>query len=235
MDELRFFALLRVDIKRGAPTTARALAAIAALSLFFVVRGDTAGDSLGIALAATSVMYVMTVPLMTFKDKMDGTLEFLTTLPVSGSVVASSRLAAAGLATLPGAGQIAVAFGLFAAPILGVEAVGPSILYIGALAWIAIAMGSFLAVALIIRFDVTNLLSAPFFLMFAAIFGGDWVVSKLFDDPLASFQAFVAMPWAPHIVAGLLAISLLSLVGLSFVLAKQGIERYRPTPDAIGW
>ena len=128
-----------------------------------------------------------------------------------------------------------MAFGLFAAPILGVEAVGPSILYIGALAWIAIAMGSFLAVALIIRFDVTNLLSAPFFLMFAAIFGVDWVVSKLLDDPLASFQAFVAMPWAPHIVAGLLAISLLSLVGLSFVLAKQGIERYRPTPDAIGW
>jgi len=235
MDEKRFFALLRVDIKRGTRPTVKGLAMVAVVIVVLVFTGNASGEKLGLVLVGTSMMYVMTVPLMTFKDKMDGSLEFLTTLPVSGSVVASARLAATCLATLPAAVQAAFAFGLFAAPVLGVSAVGPSIFYSGFLVWVAFALASFFCVALFIRFETSQVFLAPFFLMFAVIFGGEWLVSRLFEDPLASMRAFVAMPLAPYIVAGLLAVGLITLLAVSFVLAKQGIERYHPTRDAIEW
>jgi ABC-type Na+ efflux pump permease subunit len=225
-------ALLGADVRRLGPQLARSGAAVLALVVLALATGIGSRGLVAGLVGALLLMHPMFLALQVAKDKIDGTLEFLCTLPVTAASLALVRLvpilvlsAVAGVA----AAGAALWTGMPAAMGRGVASVTLGAALLGTLVPAALAAG-FLALSVRMRFE--TLVSLPMVLLL-----GLTVIGKLADRfvPPATWSALHALaahPWMPPIALVLVGLALALVIALSFAVLARALASF--TPEARG-
>lgn len=228
----RFGAVVRLEVKRAkrhflVPSSL-------AGTLWFVLWVADKDSPLAVStmlFAATGVV-ALAVPTQQFKDKLDGGMEFVSTLPVHGATLATARLVATALCAVPSA---LVAAGLtkwIAIPELGLDEGLNWPLAAFAGTWALITAATYLLTGLMIRLDVGNAAKAV-----TTIFASGCIVSIVADrwvgEPIPILVGLLT--GNPHaivrrvVASALLAAVITILAG--FLLARDGYNRYRPESE----
>ena len=234
MTEQAFRALVSVEFRRSRQFLVGigimfSVAAVAVLVLGFGRAGWTTVLSvLGISVAAQ-------VPLEVAKDKMTGGLESLTTLPMSASTLAAARLTAAALFSALSALPFAVAVGLTWPGIVGDAGTVRTIAVFFPVFWITVSAGCSAALALALRFKARTVMTYGFFAVLAAYFAGAYLYERLFGSPLRAIQAIMGSDHTLLIATAVALVASALVLAGSFLLARKGLERYEPEPDAMDW
>ena len=234
MIEQPFRALVGVEFRRlrkflvGVGVMS-AVAVVAVLVLGF------GGPGLRLVLSILGVSVAIQVPLEVAKDKMTGGLELLTTLPLSTSTLAAARLTATILFSALGALFLAVAFGVTWPAIAADASVVRTVLVSFPVIWVILSACCSAALGLALRYKTRTVMTYGVFAVFATYFAVIYLYDRLFGSPMRAIQAIMASDNTLLIVtAAALVASALVLAG-SFLLARQGLERYEPEPDAMDW
>lgn len=175
------------------------------------------------------------VPLEAVKDKLTGGLELLTTLPVSTSTLAAARLTATVLFSALGALSLAVTFGVTWPAFAEDASVVRTVLASFPVIWFLLAACCSAALGLALRFKTKAVMTYGSLAVIAAFAGVAYLYDRLFGSPTRAIQAIMASDHTLLIAtAAALVASALVLAG-SFLLARKGLERYEPEPDAMDW
>lgn len=186
-------------------------------------------------LSVLGIAVTLQVPLEVAKDKMTGGLELLTTLPVRASTLAAARLTATALFSALGALLFAVAAGLTWPGIVGDAGTVRTIAVAFPVFWITATAGCSAALALALRFKARTVMTYGFLAALGTFLAVSHLYERLFGSPLRAIQAVMASDHTLLIaMAAALVASALVLAG-SFLLARQGLERYEPELDAMDW
>ena len=234
MTEQAFRALVGVEFRRCRQLFMRVgISCAVAAIVFTVLRVD--GMVWGFMLSALGASFVFQTPFDVAKDKLTGSLELLTTLPVTASVVARARMAANVVFASISAACIAVAAGVSLPALLPETGRVRIVLVSFLVASIILSAVTGAAVGIVLRFRAKMVMSYGVLILFGMIFGVSYLYDRLFGSPLRAIQAIMASDHTLLIAtATALVASALVLAG-SFLLARKGLEIYEPEPDAMDW
>lgn len=232
VDQRHFNALLALELKRARPVVTRlAIATPLAVAVFLLLDRGTAENLLAVVLGAGLGVAAVGVPITVMRDKLDGSLEFLVTLPTSATTLAAAKFAAAALAGLPWALATAVVVVVRPPLPLGADPVGAA----GAVmiaAWCGLAALSWSATAVWARFDPKRVGLFPLAAVVLLALGGSVMgrVLKLLgvEDLSVGIARLLAAPWLP-LAAAAAGLVLFATIGLvSFLVTRRAFERFRP-------
>ncbi len=233
MNERHLRALVRADARRFRAQILRLLGMSGVLAIVHrtgILRQDVAV----ILLLAMALACVLTPALVSVRDRLDGTMEFLSGLPLSSATFGASRLVTIGWTSALGALQVGLvvawtastwwhqpaAPGLFAASLV--------------LLWLALVGFASLVGGSLLRFDL-QALQGPGPVLFLL---GFLVVGHLIPwspDPVALLERLLASPRAPAVVAAVFTGACLAAVAAGFWLLAEGHRRHVPVADRITW
>ena len=225
-------ALLKLELVRQRKFTLRLFGSTLFMGAVFCLLGQHGASSLLAVSLGAGIVMALIVPAGASRDKVEGTLEFLAALPTPPAAIATARLVAVVLTTLPWAVLTAAAtpFALTMAHAHPVAATA-----VGALlgAWLLYTLIGWVGTGLFLRYEPRRFLGYPLaVLLLAVVFLPKYVRLQIPAESAARLTWFVAQPWAPAVVA--LALVLLggAVLAASLRLAVRGIELYRPDPTA---
>lgn len=234
MNRRHFEALFKVELRRvRAPLRQFALVLVAGLVAFPLLGSGTTENLTAVTLGVGMGAALLFLPFGTIRDKLDGTLEFLTTLPVTPGTLAAAKFASAALLALPWAGATGAI--VVVVPPSGVVFPTPVGAAIGVtvVSWLLLVSLSWVALAFSLWFDEKRV-ALPLLLGLALALSGPLVKRVL----PAGFRASVAVvllrvirhPLAP-LGAAIVALMLVAICGwLAFGATRLALERYRPKP-----
>lgn len=229
-----FAALLGLEWRRVRKQSVRIVAGSAVLLPALWFGGVVDERSMPFLLLVASFSLVFACPTHVMKDKLDGSMEFLTKLPAAASThvlarfVTSSALAAAGSVFL------ALACGMVFSRPLGTS-VGRIFMVSYPAACLVLTSLSCLAVALLTRYRLTQLGSLGAVVPLLGVIVVLWLFDMIFGDPmqvLLKAGASVVGRW-------ILALSGLALCAatlvVSFVVTSTSMRNYQRERDAVDW
>lgn len=227
-------ALLGLEVRRVRGQSVRIVAGSAVLLPALWFGGIVDQGSMPFLLLIATFGLVFACPTHVIKDKLDGSMEFLTTLPVAPSThvvarfVVSTGLAAIGSAYLALAGGIALSMPL-GYSVIRIFVVSYPVAFL-LLTWLAC-----LTIALLTRYRVTQLGSLGVIVPFLGVIVALWIFGMVFGDPM---QVLVNAG-ASEVGRWILALSGLVLwaatLGVSFVMTSASIRDYQPESDTVDW
>jgi hypothetical protein len=234
MERRQLAALLAVELRRQRRVTARLLLSTAVIAGVFWLAGKRGPDT-GFAIAlGMGFGAALIVPVGVTKDRLEGTLAFLTGLPTRPSTIAAARFAAVAVTTLPWA--VVAAGGLAWVAAAFQEAPPPGWVALGALplAWVAFTTVGWILTGVFSRWDLAQLLGVPIVVAVIALLVLPRLAGPLLPaDPAAWFDTFFASPWGPLAMAGAALLVAAAGGGAAFGLAVHGIGMYRPDPASF--
>lgn len=224
--------LLRLEARRAWEFHRKGLPAMTAVMavLFAILGGGPYAASVVLA-AAASVLLLHPVA-RGGADKLDGTMEFLTSLPVEPARLARAKaLALAGHALVPAL----AATGAAAAAAPGVLSLTPgpwALVGVFAVVWVGATAFLTLAVGALLRFEVETLQWLPM-LLFVLLLTAIWLVDRAWPDAPRVVLGWWVAP--PHPVALVLATGALGGValGVGVLLLRAGYRRFNPSTVAL--
>lgn len=225
-------ALLGLELRRAVVIAGKLLLFSAVAAGLLAILGSLSVSRAALLLSIAATAFAMQVPVGIVRDKLDGGLEFLLSLPVPPVHLAVGRFVATALCCLPASGALALALHV-SRPIL--EAAFPG----GALGaflaiWVGMNLLCMLMVGIALRFDARATLYLPVSLGFAAALS-DEIVKRMGWDPAALARLLMAQPWAPAAVRVVASLGVGALVWVALHLGRTGLERYTPGRDRITW
>jgi len=225
-------ALVRLELLRARPAALRLFTFVAGAAAVMSLAGWATAARLGVFLLLAGFTLVAYVPTSILRDKLDGGMEFLVSLPTPASTLAAGRLLAVVVACVPGAAALWA--GLLLVTPVPVWAVpgGPWNVLLGMWLLTTVAMVVLVGVTLRIRVEHTGAIFITFFVLSTAV---DELVPRLLPDPLATARRLWTAPWAP-LALWILGVTLVAgAVVVGFRLARTGFERFTPGRDRISW
>lgn len=221
------FTLLRLELRRGREQMRKGWYVVIGLVgvMVLLFGGGPEGWSMGLGILGFT--YGLVPAMRAPMDKLDGSLEFLTSLPVE-----PGRLAQAGVISCGGYAVFAAvpwtaAAALFAPAYLGMS-VGP-LSYLGffLVVWLGVTTVSALVTGALIRFAVETLNWLPLAAMVAVI-GGLATLERIWPDGDRILLGWLLAPESP--VRLFVILLTLEAVGLmaAFALLRSGFHRFRP-------
>lgn len=225
-------ALVLLELRRGLAPNARLIGAFAAGTAVMAALRWLTPSRFAWLLALIATTLFMQVPMCVLRDKLDGGMEFLVSLPVSSSSLAAGRLLAGAISCLPGSLALAVAIRLWV-PEASAAVPGGMAAVAGGL-WIASALACCLLVAVACRFEARTTLYVPIVSGLVAV-ALDELAPGVVPDPLVAAGWLLRRPWAPAVlwIAGTSVVVLLAW--LSLRVARTGIARFEQGRDRITW
>lgn len=213
-----FGALVRLEAVRTFRAMRWPFLLAVGLTIAVIVVGGDVGDTLVMITIGAFVLIVGPGALV-MRDKLERTVVLLQRLPVSASVVVAAKFVAVALALLAVTGLAT----LVAAEVL---ALGPvSAVGFLLLCWLPLTLMNWLLVGIVLRLDPENFVWVVA-IVFGVIVGGGHLWEWL------DAGEFVRRAWQTGTLPLALAISflvtLLTLAGIAFWLASNGIRRYDP-------
>jgi hypothetical protein len=184
--------------------------------------------------ATVGVSFLFGVALNGVRDRLDGGLEFLTSLPVTPRVAAAARLAACAAVAAPAAALLTVAVVLIA-PVAPVAASPPAWIaacFLGT--WSVGASGSALLLGMLLRFSQQALGRLPVALM-AATFVVAGALERFAPEVPLRGMDLVREPWFPAALTAALLLAELGALLFAFRLLESGIRRFRPGKGSLTW
>jgi hypothetical protein len=235
-------ALVRMELRRGLLPLARAMIVPVLLGLSASLRSRPNTALLSVSLAAAMILASTIVALQVGRDRDDGTLPYLSSMPIMGETLAGARFLASAIFT--------VGVALLLAPLGG--ALFPEIPWTTTLrvACLACAVGSVLGWALIgllARFNRTTVLSWPLVGLIAVGFVldhtglGARLAAWLAAAAQGSYQTAVAgvaavLSWLGLVLLGIVAFAaaargLQPNGGAASTRAREALRRYARQPE----
>lgn len=228
MPDAALRSLLRLELRRARghvrKTAWGTLLVVGGMYLLFG-RGR---EGLAMALALLGMTQGLVPLARTLTDKLDGSLEFLTSLPVEPRTLARAHLLACAGWACVAAIPWTVSVGLGAVEAFGVALGVGHITGIFVLLAALTAAVSALASAVVMRFAVETLGWLPLAVLLGAA-GLGMLVDRQWPHAASAVLAWLSTPQAPFVVfAAGITVAALGLAGAAHLLAR-GYQRFRPT------
>ncbi len=232
MNATPLLVLVRLELRRLTAMYGRLVVGVAVVVPVMASVGWLTGPRFGALMGVLGATFMMQGPATVMRDKMEGGLEFLVSLPVPRPLLATSRLASGALMSLPSA----IGFTTF----VTLAAPASSHLFPGGI-WSLFAC-IFLTVLVIgslmlgwtLRFDVRQSMQTFTGLLLGSLVLGS-VGTKLVPDPRGVMLNLLARPWGRGIAECIVSLSVVVLLLLAYHLARTGFERFTPGRDRITW
>ena len=229
MNPNHLHALIALELRRIGPTVLRVQGAALVLAALFAVASSEPHENMLAVLLGTPIGVTLVAPMTVIRDKMEGTLEFLCSLPATAGELVTARFAAAALCILPG---IALAgAGLAWLPLPAPVAAVPGELLFTALVgyWAALVVVSWLMAAAFASFEFARLMRWPLAIAVILLVVLPRVLERVVPDNFNDvMRQAVAQPWAPT-AAALLVLALMGTAALvAFAITRRAFANYRP-------
>lgn len=224
--------LTRVELQRARPLLVRLyLAAVAGLALFHVI-GRATDENVLVVVMGVTLGLVVAVPFAVMRDRLDGTLEFLMSLPVTVSDLVAARFLAAAAALLPGVIATGVTLMLVEPPAeFGVLAgAAPFQVALGYWALLTLVAWCLTAAA---ACELTRLITWSIAAMFVLL---GWVVPRALgllerEGIGAALRSFLEQPDAAVAIGVVTLAIFTALAAAAFGIAHRGVARYPSRPE----
>jgi hypothetical protein len=232
MPEPALRALVGVELRRMALFAKGLSGALVAVGVFFtLLEGVTAGAAVSL-FGVAAIAIGLSPSLNVMRDKLDGTLAFLSSLPVEPGVVITARLVSCTLGAAL-SGLLAAAGAALSAP--GLPAFldpGGVVVSVGAGVFLLTTLLSHTLLAVLLYFDAAQYPRLPLFAL-AGLLAAGAVVDRLVPDLEARL-----LELASHSHIGVVAVTGLAVVSLPWAWLCQrvgaaGVRRFRPRPDLL--
>ena len=228
-------SLLGVEFRRNKKNllVAMCFAVVGTLALQVVGRASTGMTISVLFVAAVTVAFG--VPLNILKDKVTGQMEFTTTLPVPSGTLVFVAFVSIALGVLPLAGLTAGAINWMVLPKVGANGGVGWLLAAFLTAWPLASAATCLGYSALIRFDLNKVAFAPVAFVIALAVFSDFTDQWVNAWFLAAVE-FLTNSDSAWILGTIAILSVAAaMLAAAFFVARQGFERYRPTPAAIDW
>ena len=224
--------LARVEIQRAKSLLGRLyIAGVAGLALFYVLGRATDENILAVVMGVTLGTTIM-VPLAVMRDKLDRTLEFLLSLPVTVADLVAARFLAAAASLLPGAIASGATFALVTPPAeFGVLAtVAPAQMALGF--WVLLTLAAWCLTAAAVC-ELSRLIGWSIAAMVVLL---GWVVPWALgllerEGPAAALRSFLEQSYAPVAIGAVALVVAAALAVAAFAIAHRGLTRYPSRPE----
>ena len=234
MSERAFRALTLLELRRMRGPMVRTSGLLAALVLVLQLAGMASPGVVAFFYATIGLSFLVSVATNVVRDRFDGGLEFVVSLPVSSGVVAAARLAACALVALPAAILMTVGLGLALPPATGQPPTAAWAVQAFVGVWVAGSVGAGLLLGSLVRFTQETVARLPLIFM-AVIVVMAACTDRLFPDLDERLAALAGEPWVPALLSGLTVAVALGGLALAYWLLEGGIRRFRPGRDRITW
>jgi len=225
-------ALLGLELRRATVTAGRLLLLSAGAAALLALSGSLSASRAALLLSVAAAAFAVQVPVGIIRDKLEGGLEFLLSLPVRPAHLAAGRFVATVLCCLPASGALVLALHV-STP--GLEAGFPGGAPGAFLAiWAGLNLLAMLLVGIALRFDARTALYVPMGAGFAAAML-DEAAGRMGWDLEGAARWLLTQPWASTVVQLLAGLGACGLAWLAFRLGRTGLERYTPGRDRITW
>ncbi len=226
--------LLGLELRRVRKQALRTVAGSAVLFPVLSLTGVVGAGTMPFLLMIAGFSLAFLTPIQVVKDKLEGTMEFLTTLPADMSTHVLARFLASSALAAASSAFFTAACAMVLPAMLGLSVARTVLVSYPAL-WMILTVLSCLTIALLTRFKLAQLQSAGAAISVIAVIALLWVLDTLFGDPLQLLVRALASESGRWIlVSAALALSAAVLVG-SFFLTRAAVHDYRPEPDAADW
>ena len=224
--------LTQVEVWRGMSLLGRLyLLGAGGLALFFVIGKATDENILvvvmGVTLGAASV-----TPFAVMRDKLDRTLEFLLSLPVTVAELVAARFLAAAVGLLPGALATGVAYALVVPPSeFGMlTEVTPLPMAFGF--WVLLTLAAWWLTA-VAASELKRLIGWSVVTMLVFVgYVVPWVLGFLDrKGPRAMVRLFLEQPYAGIGIGAVAFVVTVALASVAFGIAHRGLARSMSRPD----
>ena len=231
-DSLR--RLVALEARRAWPTVAHTTLLGAAALVVLAVAGWLTRGRVAFLLMVWSLAGPWSLPMNVLRDRLDGGLEFLQSLPVSASLLAGARLLAVVVFAVPAGVAASIALWTARPDDLLVGAVLPATLgvFLGATTGVSVigALGVGIALRLEAR-SFGNVVAAGF----VALIAGHEVTRRYFPTLVSDTLAVLSRPGVPRILGVAAPLVVAALGWIAFRLARSGVERFTPGRDRVTW
>jgi len=220
--------LLRLEARRAqAHLRKTALGTLLFMGVMFAIFGGRR-DGSGMALALIGFIYGMVPGMRSLMDKLDGSLDFLTSLPVDPWRLVAAHLTAC-VAWAPAAALPWTAAAMLAAPTVLEVPLGP-VACAGVLLvlWLAVAGLNAVVSGALVRFPVETLGWLPMIALLA-LAGLGQLLDYIWPEADAISLDWISSPWAPLLIFGAAVLFLSSGLALGALLLHSGYRRFRPS------
>lgn len=229
-----FRALLRLELARTLPQISRTLGLAAVAAAALAVFGGVTSSRLVLLMTFVAVSGTGAVFQNVIRDKLEGGLDFLVSLPVDRRVLALSRAAACGALAVP-AGACLTAAGTMALRAANAHNFGAlTVAAAFVLATAGMTAVAMLGMGLSLRLKVSHFANL-IVVGFLAGLGTLWLLSHALHLSRETLLALATTPW--FLPAFIVAITgLLVFAGwLGYYLAWTGLDRFSPGRDQVDW
>jgi len=224
--------LISLEARRARPVVLQTTAMVAVAGVVLGLAGWLTPARAAWVLFAWSLAAPWSLPMSVMRDRLDGGLEFLQSLPLSSGKLAAARLLAAALFSLPAGVAAALAHGLMhPAPVAAGLRGAPAVL--GA-ATVGVAVLAALATGIALRLEARAFANG-IGMTFVTVIAGQHLVRRFAPGLIPAAVALVARPWVPRVAALVLPVLAAATAWLAFRLARGGVERFRPGRDRVTW
>jgi hypothetical protein len=212
----------------------RASGLLAAGVFMLQLAGMASPGTVAFFYATIGASFLVGIATNVVRDRFDGGLEFVGSLPVSSRLVAAARLAACAAVAVPAALLITTALSLTLPPAMG-QPPTPSLAaqaFVGV--WVAGSVGTALLQGSLVRFTQEMLTRIPLVVL-ALIMAVAAATDRLFPNLDEHLVALAGEPWFPALMSGVTVMAALCGLTLAYWLLEGGIRRFRPGRDRITW
>ncbi|MDE2719538.1 MAG: ABC transporter permease subunit [Acidobacteria bacterium] len=224
--------LTRVEIQRAKPLLVRLyLAGAAGLVLFYVI-GRATDENVLVVVMGVTLGLVVAVPIAVMRDKLDRTLEFLLSLPVTVADLVAARFLAAAAGLLPGVIATGVTLMLVEPPAEWGVLVGVAPFQIALGYWALLTLAAWCLTAAA-ACELTRLISWSIAAMVVLLaWVAPWALGLLQREGIgAALRSFLEHPYA-LIAIGVVTLAIFTLLAAAaFGIAQRGVARYPSRPD----
>lgn len=230
MPESAYRALVALELRRVEPQLRRTLTLAAGTALLITLLGWATPGRMAFILLVLGIAGVSAAVMNVVKDKLDGGLEFLVSLPVGRGVLAAARLTAGCILSVAAGVCLTAAFWMASRgslpaasrPPVAVELFG--IITGGTVLSVGLGIGTSLRMR---ASQFANLV----FVGFLAVLVVEKVVAHAIPGGEVTVLSLLGRPWVPRAL-GVALVLLAGVAGwLAFWLARTGLERFKPERD----
>ncbi|MXX69985.1 MAG: hypothetical protein F4Y74_13625 [Gemmatimonadales bacterium] len=224
--------LTRVEIQRAKPLLVRLyLAGAAGLVLFYIFGRATDENVLAVVMGVTLGLLVV-VPFAVMRDRLDGTLEFLLSLPVTVSDLVAARFLAAAAGLLPGVIATGVTLMLVEPPAEWGVLVGVAPFQIALGYWALLTLAAWCLTAAA-ACELTRLISWSIAAMVVLLaWVAPWALGLLQREGIGgALRSFLEQPYAPVAIGAVTLAIFTALAAAAFGIAQRGVARYPSRPE----
>lgn len=211
-----------VELRRERKVFLRLAALTVAISALFYLAGKRTAPELLAAMIGSGIGAVLIVPMGIARDKLEGTLDFICTLPVTPGVIAASRLAAMAVLAMPWAAGVGMLSVTLRVPNL------PGAMLVTLMAWLMMVMLGAIATAFFALFELEQILGAPLFAMVVFFVVAPRLFRWFFPNVSAGLVwSLVSRPSTVMLLTGAGVLIFAGLGAVSFVATERGFAAYQ--------